>query len=358
MATTVFTSVETHGENQNTKTLPINLPLDFSSIQSLPESHAWPESNNDDQIENNNDGSSSLALPIIDLNDPNAMEQIGHACEEWGAFQLKNHGIPKSVIEELEMQTKRLFDLPKEQKMKALRTPDYPTGYGTFWMTPLFQQHMWQEGFTIFGSSEDDAKKIWPHDYQSFCDATKKFQDESKVLVEKLIHLSFKYLGISEEEEENWIGPKNHAGAIQLNSYPICPKPENAMGITPHTDTSTFTLLHQSQISGLQIFEDGSGWLTVPLVPNTVVINTGDVLHILSNARFKSALHRVTVNSIKHRYSMVYFYKPIMDHVISPLVSNNAHDDPRFRALTYKEYADIKGKNFNKALSFISVKQD
>ncbi|MED6217062.1 iron ascorbate-dependent oxidoreductase [Stylosanthes scabra] len=281
------------------------------------------------------------------------MEQIGHACEEWGAFQLKNHGIPKSVIEELEMQTKRLFDLPKEQKMKALRTPDYPTGYGTVWITPFFQQRMWQEGFTIFGSSEDDAKKIWPDDYQTFCDATKKFQEESKVLIEKLIHLSFKYLGISEEEEANWIG-NNHAGATQLNSYPVCPKPENAMGIAPHTDTSIFTLLNQSQASGLQVFKDGSGWFNVPLEPNTVVINTGDVLHILSNARFKSALHRVTVNSIKHRYSMVYFYRPIMEHVVSPLGSDN----PRFRALTFKEYVAIKDKHFDKSLSIISVKED
>ncbi|MED6116712.1 iron ascorbate-dependent oxidoreductase [Stylosanthes scabra] len=355
MATTLSTSVESHAENPNTKTLPINLPLDFSSIQSLPESHAWLESNKDDQIENNH-GSSLLALPIIDLNDPNAMEQIGLACEEWGAFQLKNHGIPKSVIEELEVQTKRFFDLPQEQKKKALRSCDYPTGYGTVWMTPFFQQRMWQEGFTIFGSSDTNAKKIWHDDYQSFCDAMKKFQDESIVLIEKLIHLSFEYLAIS---EGNWIGANNHTSAIQLNSYPICPKPENAMGIAPHADTSIFTLVHQSQYSGLQFSKDGSSWFTVPLEPSTVVINTGDVLHILSNARFKSALHRVIVNNIKHRYSMVVHYRPIMDHVISPLVQDNTHDHcPRFRALTFKEYIDIKDNNFDKALSILSVKED
>ncbi|KAL4307568.1 hypothetical protein AHAS_Ahas16G0291300 [Arachis hypogaea] len=312
-----------------TKTLPIQLPLDFSSIQSVPESHAWAESN-EDKVENNGDG--SIVLPIIDLNDPNAMEMIGYACENWGAFQLKNHGISKSVIEELEVETKRLFDLPKEQKLKALRSRDYPTGYGTFWITPFFQQRI---------------------------DAMKKFEDESRVLIEKLIHLSFKFLGISEEEEKNWVGPKNHAGAIQLNSYPICPKPENAMGIAPHTDTSIFTLLHQSQSSGLHIFKDGSGWFTVPLVPDTIIINTGDVLHMLSNARFKSALHKVSVNNVKHRYSMVYFYRPTMDQVVSPLVpNNNSDEEPRFRALTFKEYVGIKDKYLDKALSIVSVKED
>ncbi|KAL4372057.1 hypothetical protein HN51_017114 [Arachis hypogaea] len=349
MATSESCAVET-------KTLPIQLPLDFSSIQSVPESHAWPESN-EDQVENNGDG--SLVLPIIDLNDPKAMELIGYACENWGAFQLKNHGISKSVIEELEVETKRLFDLPKEQKLKALRSRDNPTGYGTFWITPFFQQRMWQEGFTIIASAVQDAKKIWPNDYQRFCDAMKKFEDESRVLIEKLIHLSFKFLGISEEEEKNWVGPNNHAGAIQLNSYPICPKPENAMGIAPHTDTSIFTLLHQSQSSGLHIFKDGSGWFTVPLVPDTIVINTGDVLHMLSNARFKSALHKVSVNNVKHRYSMVYFYRPTMDQVVSPLVpSNNSDEEPRFRALTFKEFVGIKDKYLDKALSIVSVKED
>ncbi|MED6215820.1 iron ascorbate-dependent oxidoreductase [Stylosanthes scabra] len=329
MATFVSASVETHEENQNTKTLSIDLPLDFSSIQFLPKSHAWPELNNDDQIENNNE-SSLLALPIIDFHDPNVMEHIGLACEEWGAFQLKNHGIPKSVIKELEVQTKRLFDLPQEQKMKALRSRDNPaSGYGTIWITRFFQQCMWQEGFTISGPSDTDAKNIWPDDYQSFCDAMKKFRDESRMLIEKLIHLSFKYLGISKEQEGNWIGLNNCVDALQLNSYPICPNPENAMGIGPHTDTSFFTVVHQFQSSGLQMLKDGS------------------------------VLHRAIVNNIKHRYSMVYFYRPTMDHVISPLISNNTHDNPRFRAaLTLKEYSAIKDKNFDKALSIISVKKD
>ena len=150
---------ETHGGNPR----QINLPLDFSSIQSLPDSHAWPESTGD-QV---SDGDGSF-LPIIDLNDPNAIELIGLACKNWGAFQLKNHGIPLSVIEEVEVQTKRLFDLPTEQKLKALRSPDYPTGYGTIWISPFFQKYMWQEGFTIFGSAANDAKKIWPDDYERF----------------------------------------------------------------------------------------------------------------------------------------------------------------------------------------------
>ncbi|KAE9599414.1 hypothetical protein Lal_00039397 [Lupinus albus] len=140
------------------------IPLDFSSIKTLPESHAWPQSNDDSDNFSFNESSS---IPIIDLMDPNAMKQISHACEKWGAFQLKNHSIPLSVIEDIEIESKKLFSLPAEQKLKALRSPGGATGYGRARISPFFPKHMWHEGFTFMGSSID-VKKIWPKDYAPF----------------------------------------------------------------------------------------------------------------------------------------------------------------------------------------------
>lgn len=137
------------------------IPLDFSSFRTLPDSHAWPQSN--DQI-----ASTGLCIPIIDLKDPNAMEQIGLACEKWGAFQLKNHGIPLNLIEEVHEEAERLFSLPSKEKIKALRLADGATGYGRARISPFFPKYMWHEGFTIMGSPSNDVKKIWPNDYKYF----------------------------------------------------------------------------------------------------------------------------------------------------------------------------------------------
>ena len=125
----------------------------------------------------------------------------------------------------------------------------------------------------------------------------------------------------------------NISEAVQLNFYPSCPEPNRAMGLAPHTDTSLFTILHQSRITGLQIFKEGKEWVPVHPHPNTLVVHTGDLLHIISNARFRSALHRVTVNSTRERYSVAYFYSPPLDYVVSPLVDSVA----RFRDVTVKE---------------------
>ena len=150
------------------------IPLDFSSLSSLPDSHAWhrpDDIDDDDQFSFNgchDDGDDGSSIPIIDLMDPNAMELIGLACEKWGAFQLKNHGVPLSAIEEVEQEAKRLFALPTEQKLKALRSPGGATGYGRARISPFFPKFMWHEGFTIMGSPSSDAKKIWPNDYARF----------------------------------------------------------------------------------------------------------------------------------------------------------------------------------------------
>jgi len=73
-----------------------------------------------------------------------------------------------SVVEEVEEEAKRLFALPADRKLKALRSATGATGYGRARISPFFPKHMWHEGFTIMGSPCDDAKKIWPNDYAPF----------------------------------------------------------------------------------------------------------------------------------------------------------------------------------------------
>jgi gibberellin 3-beta-dioxygenase len=178
------------------------------------------------------------------------------------------------------------------------------------------------------------------------------YQKQMKTLAEKLTNIIFNILGISKEQNK-WVGSNNHCGAIQLNFYPCCPDPKKAMGLAPHTDTSLFTILHQSQTTGLQIFKEGVGYVPVDPHPNTLVVNTGDILHILSNSRFRCSLHRVVVNEIKDRYSVAYFYGPPIDYLVSPIVGDNSL--PHFRALTVKDYIGIKASNLGGALSLIST---
>ncbi|KAJ7966117.1 Gibberellin 3-beta-dioxygenase [Quillaja saponaria] len=335
------------------------IPLDFSSAGTLPETHAWPEL---DDFATNGCSNGQKSIPVIDLKDPNAMEVIGIACEKWGVFELRNHEIPLNLIEEVDFQAKRFFALPSQNKLKALRSPGGATGYGVARISPFFSKYMWHEGFTIMGSPVDLAKRIWPNDYAPFCDPMENYQKQMKHLSEQLKHLIFNFLDIS-NEAKNWVGSTNSSGsgcactAIQLNSYPSCPDPNRAMGLAPHTDTSLFTILHQSNTNGLQIFKDEVGWVPVNPDPTALVVNTGDILHIMSNGRFRSVLHRVMVNGTRPRYSVAYFYSPPLNYVVS--ASSNgvlkSGELARFHSVTVKEYIGLKAKNLEKALCLITI---
>lgn len=332
------------------------IPLDFASVSTIPDSHVWPKS----------DGFSfgeSSSVPVIDLMDANASELLRNACETWGAFQLVNHGIASSLVEEVRYEAGRFFALPAGQKMKVLRSPSGATGYGVARITPFFSKYMWHEGFTIIGSPIDHAREVWPHDHERFCDVMNKYQKDMKALVERVICLILKSLNVS-HEDISWLNSNNGSGsssasaALQLNSYPFCPEPDQAMGLAPHTDTSLLTFLHQSETAGLQVFKEGLGWVPVPPLDGAFVVNVGDLFHILSNARFPSLLHRVVVNGGKQRYSVAYFYNPPTDYIVSPF--NKALDSeqpPRYRSVAVKEFISFKSENLRNALSRIQLTQ-
>ncbi|XP_021674254.2 gibberellin 3-beta-dioxygenase 3-like [Hevea brasiliensis] len=327
------------------------IPLDFNNVLKLPDSHAWtlfPDPLNDDDD----------SIPLIDLAQPHALSLIRQACEIWGMFQVTNHGIPITLLHQIERQTQRLFALPANQKLLALRSPDGFTGYGLARISNFFSKQMWYEGFTVMGYPEQHASQLWPNDHTIFCDVIEEYQREMKELAEKLIGLLLESLGLT-PEDVNWFRNihhhhHHHQDVLQLNSYPVCPDPGRAMGLPPHTDSSLLTVLHQSNATGLQVLRDGIGWVPVHPVDGALVVNVGDLMHIITNGRFKSALHRALVNNTRHRMSIAYFYGPPRDVKISPLMKLIDFDHPNmYRPVTWKEYLDVKATHFDKALEFI-----
>ncbi|GJY98409.1 gibberellin 3-beta-dioxygenase 1-like protein [Tanacetum coccineum] len=198
------------------------------------------------------------------------------------AFDLViNHGVPLALIEKPESESRRLFALLTDEKHKVLKSGNGVTGYGTARISQFFDKCMWYEGFTIMGSCVEDAKVLWPHDYKNFCDTMDAYQNEMKLLTHKLLHLMLPTLNVT-QEEMNWaISAQDSQAVLQLNSYPSCPNPIDAIGLAPHTDPLLLTLLYQGGINGLEIFVEGLGWSSVNPVDGALVVNIGDLLHIL-----------------------------------------------------------------------------
>ncbi|KAI7985379.1 Gibberellin 3-beta-dioxygenase 1 [Camellia lanceoleosa] len=253
----------------------------------------------------------------------------------------------------------RAFSLSHPAKAQSCSIAGGRFRYGVARISSFFPKLMWSEGFTIFGSPLEHACQLWPQDYSNFCDVIEEYEKEMKILARRLMWLMLGSLDISKEDVK-WAGPKGDFkganAAIQLNSYPACPEPDRAMGLAAHTDSTLLTILYQNNTSGLQVHRDGSGWVTVPPIPDTLVVNIGDLLHILSNGLYPSVLHRAMVNRTRHRLSVAYLYGPPPNVQISPLskLVDLTHP-PLYRPVTWTEYLGTKAKYFDKALSSVRL---
>ncbi|XP_047306643.1 gibberellin 3-beta-dioxygenase 1-like [Impatiens glandulifera] len=330
-------------------------PLDFSSFQSLPDSHAWVD--RDHQPLSDKDSS----LRVIDLADPDVVKLVSRECEKWGMFLIKGHDISPELLEEVETETRRLFSRSAIEKVKVMREPGGATGYGAARIASFFDKAMWHEGFTIMGSSlVEHAKVLWPNDYQRFCDVMDRYQLKMKELSLKLLVLILKSIeGLSHDVITKWVDVIHKSGtntnAMQLNSYPPCPDPNRALGMAPHTDSLLLTVLHQTGGDGLQILPSGyqARWTKVSPRHGELIVNVGDLIHIISNGRIPSCRHRVKVANKRHRYSMAYFCGMPLDMVVKPFISKA--EFARYREVTVKEYVQLKAKSLDKALSSIRI---
>uniref|UniRef100_A0ACD5VT02 Uncharacterized protein n=1 Tax=Avena sativa TaxID=4498 RepID=A0ACD5VT02_AVESA len=102
-------------------------------------------------------------------------------------------------------------------------------------------------------------------------------------------------LGVGPErlDVESWI--------MACHYYPPCPEPERVVGSLEHTDPNVLTVLAQDDVGGLQLRLDGGNndgaWVDVPPVPGALVVNIGDVLKLVSNDEYKSAVHKLRIKS-------------------------------------------------------------
>lgn len=149
----------------------------------------------------------------------------------------------------------------------------------------------------------------------------KEYRGELKKLAEKVMEIMDENLGLPKghikkafnggEEENAFLGTK-------VSHYPPCPNPEKVIGLRAHTDAGGVIMLFQDdKVGGLQILKDGE-WIDVQPIPNSIVINTGDQIEVLSNGRYKSVWHRVLATPDGNRRSIASFYNPSFKATISP----------------------------------------
>ncbi|CAL5189056.1 unnamed protein product [Lathyrus oleraceus] len=285
------------------------------------------------------------SIPIIDLSYSSleVIHKISKACEEFGFFQVVNHGVPEQVCHKMMKAITNLFELPSEER-ESLYSTDHTKSvrFLNYYLKVEGGEKIkcWSECFSHPWYPIDDTISLLPEKIRTqYREAFTEYAKEIGSLVRRLLGLISIGLGLEEYCLLEKLGelPRQRA---QANFYPPCPDPELTMGLTEHTDLNALTVLLQSEVSGLQVNKDGK-WISVPFVPNAFVINLADQIQVLSNGRYKSVLHRAVTNNVSQRVSMAMFYGPSVDNTVGPIqVLIDEEHPPKYRNYRFSEFLE------------------
>ncbi|PAN48519.1 hypothetical protein PAHAL_9G387300 [Panicum hallii] len=291
----------------------------------------------------------SSAIPIIDLNkllDPLSSKEerakLGSACNQWGFFQLINHGISDEVIHNFRNDMAEFFKQPLEAKKMYSQIPGNLEGYGQHFVVSENQKLDWADMFfLILRPTDSRDTRFWPSHPPSFRNSIDRYSSETAKLASCL--LKFLAMDMGAEPESLLEIFRGQPQNTRMTYYPPCRQADKVVGLSPHTDATSLTLLLQANgVQGLQIRKDGK-WVAVNSLDGAFIVNVGDILEILSNGRYKSVEHRAVVHPTKERMSAAVFHQPCQDYAtVGPLPELVKKDgEALYGSISYVDF--IKG---------------
>ncbi|CBI28867.3 unnamed protein product, partial [Vitis vinifera] len=267
------------------------------------------------------------------------MEMIKDACENWGFFELVNHGISHEQMDAVEKLTKGHYRKCMEQRFKELVAAKALEGVQTEikdmdWESTFFLRHLPVSNVSDFPDLDEEYRKVM-----------KDFALKLEKLAEELLDLLCENLGLEKGYlKKAFHGSKGPNFGTKVSNYPPCPKPDLIKGLRAHTDAGGIILLFQDDtVSGLQLLKDGQ-WVDVPPMRHSIVVNLGDQLEVITNGKYKSVLHRVVAQTDGNRMSIASFYNPGNDAVIYPapaLLEKEAEKDQVYPKFVFDDYMKL-----------------
>lgn len=297
-------------------------------------------------------------MQVIDIRKPNKIvaSEIDTAFKKFGFFYLVGHNISENLMQSFYQECIKFFSQTSNEDKMNVAQPETSKGkYTALGFTPV--------GIETVAQSKGINSA---HDIlESFCfrkGANEPHHDISK-LPEKMVQLAQEYwkqvrlldiqlmqlCAIALGFDENYFSRYcNYDNAIMKCAYypAITENKRTNPRYGEHTDYMFLTLLfadpfYDSHIGGLEVWDTiNLKWIYCPKVPNSFIVNIGDLLQRLTNDRWIANLHRVAPikygESVKERLSIIYFNSPDDDALVETISINGEEI----------KYAPIKTSDF------------
>ncbi|WP_095081531.1 2-oxoglutarate and iron-dependent oxygenase domain-containing protein [Mesorhizobium sophorae] len=264
----------------------------------------------------------SLAKLSSDASRHEERERLRVVCEEYGFFYLVEHGIPKEQIAQAIDASSRFFGLPQSTKERYGHASQevYPTSARGY--SPLY-------GEVLHPETGPDPKEMFDlgidneADRRPFAGCTRLPDDAlapgfarsllalQATVVNEVVPQLGNALANLLDMEEGWF-QRHFSPPTVLQRVIRYPSSGGMAG--KHTDNGFFTLLLQEELPtrSLQVWFGGR-WVPAPSLPDSLVVNLGDMFQALSDDRFKSTPHQVVHTGPAERISLPFFIYPNID---------------------------------------------
>ncbi|RCV15827.1 hypothetical protein SETIT_3G089000v2 [Setaria italica] len=247
----------------------------------------------------------AVSLPVVDMSCDR--DEVRRAILDSGLRQgVVNHSISEQAMRDMEAVCHEFFQMPAEDKAE------------------FYSEDESIRNRLFSGSSfETLGEKYW----LTLREVVGNYTGLARGLAMEILQLLCEGLGL---RPDFFVGDISGGRVVvDINYYPPCPDPSRTLGLPPHCDRDLMTILLPGAVPGLDIAYKG-GWIKVLPVPNSIIINFGLQLEVVTNGLLRGVEHRASTNSVR---------VPTNDCVVGPaeeFVSEDNH--PRYRTLTVGEF--------------------
>ncbi|WP_026731186.1 isopenicillin N synthase family dioxygenase [Fischerella sp. PCC 9605] len=302
-----------------------------------------------------------IDIPVIDFSlftngdaiaKQTVVEQIYQACHEIGFMYLQNHGMSQNLIEQVFTQSKNFFNLPLEVKQQFAWSDEYSNqgyvGIERERLNPNKPGDL-KEAFNV---SKQDTKTFSASPRlpvtASFPPSPAKnpsilaFYQACTEVADRILQAFALALQLPEDFFTTRHNQRLHT--LRLLHYPSVQQPPQPGQVRAgeHSDYGSITLLFQDEVGGLEVQTTSGKWIAAPVIPSTLVVNTGDLMQRWTNHVFCSTKHRVIIPNneqvMQSRYSVAFFCHPNDDTEIACLGSCQGEHPPIYPPILAGEY--------------------
>nr|POE62470.1 protein downy mildew resistance 6 [Quercus suber] len=204
-------------------------------------------------------------IPVVDLgahDQPDILQQILEASQEFGMFQVINHGVPSKLIDEAMGVFKEFHALSAEDK--AIET-----------------------------SKDPEIHPILAEKPPKYREVVAIYTAELRKVGFRILEFIAQGLGLNPDHFSSELGENQ---ILLVNHYPPCPDPNLTLGFPKHRGPVVINILLQSDVYGLEVFKDEE-WIGVEPIPYAFVVTLGSLMQIISNGKLKGKVGVVSKES-------------------------------------------------------------